>query len=822
METLKKEDLKEGEIYKYTWKCENKYLSAIFRFLEFNNQHRQIKYAFSIFIGQDRIKSNHNFDYSIGDTINNINSEEKHWFLECEKANKFISKEEAMKSFKKQPEFVVGKWYESIISNTITVYFKFNGWDILSKKLSKTDIIRYPYKFDITTVENDLWWKGAKECSVEEIQQYLPNGHEDKIVKSKNMFVKDDYIVLLKGPEDYHYKVNFCYKQRENNSYLSTYLDSRNSSTNGWTVYDFDKTKELGGVKTDWRYATKEEIAEYDRLGKPYDVTTLSKTNVNINLIKGKYYVAEFPSKPEWDSIFISGGELINNSRVYINPSNHKYEKGGGSWAIDSYKINFREANINEIKWLDDCIKNNKFVPKESSTELTSLPEKWFIKRTPENYRVINKWFTDNGYGTPLANNSNISIIPNKNNYDTGGDEYNISQGKVKITFEQFKKWVLKEDTLNIKVEPGDTVFNCKIEKNCVVVSDFDYDNNNPDIKHLPYVTEGAVKSYGHTFVKKGNDFGYIPKFKQEEKSLVGRYVKILIDWNSIKKNQYLKILLHHSEDIYHLEEYGPFARISNRDMWELMPEGFEPSKVEPHEIPTKSNSKKVDIEEILNICKEKYKNAKKVKCARYQSTDNSSYEIKERIYISENVICNGNTSYLYVNGIYAEITEYKEDLLEEAKRRYPIGTICRPAHLILGKESFKIRGNYRYNTEGDVIVDVDQKEWYTPVIFDKNNSKWAEIVEEPKYKSGLDPTPEVYKDFYKSSDYHIDYLGKTIIEPEYISIEENKQLMKELNSPEWKSSELVKKYTKHLDLSQDNEVVIIKQNKRKPKLVTI
>lgn len=87
------------------------------------------------------------------------------------------------------------------------------------------------------------------------------------------MFKKDDYIVLLKYDDvkttSKNFLINHCYKQRQDYSYLSPYLDSRGSCFNGWSLYDFEKNRHL------WRYATKQESAEYERLGKPYDVSTL-------------------------------------------------------------------------------------------------------------------------------------------------------------------------------------------------------------------------------------------------------------------------------------------------------------------------------------------------------------------------------------------------------------------------------------------------------------------------------------------------------------------------------------------------------------------
>lgn len=92
------------------------------------------------------------------------------------------------------------------------------------------------------------------------------------------MFKKDEYIVLLAGCDGgdtwpRSLPINHCYKLRKN-SYedkrgFHVILDTNGSDLNGWSCagkYD---------SKLKMRYATPQEIAEYERLGKPFDVTEL-------------------------------------------------------------------------------------------------------------------------------------------------------------------------------------------------------------------------------------------------------------------------------------------------------------------------------------------------------------------------------------------------------------------------------------------------------------------------------------------------------------------------------------------------------------------
>ena len=89
------------------------------------------------------------------------------------------------------------------------------------------------------------------------------------------MFKKDDYIVTLDC--DYFItkcaKTNYCFKQREDSLYIKPVKDLFNDKTNGNNSLTFDKKERL----KNWRYANENEIKEYERIGEPYDVTTIKE-----------------------------------------------------------------------------------------------------------------------------------------------------------------------------------------------------------------------------------------------------------------------------------------------------------------------------------------------------------------------------------------------------------------------------------------------------------------------------------------------------------------------------------------------------------------
>tara|TARA_R110000868_G_scaffold159360_2_gene388126 strand:- start:1632 stop:3398 length:1767 start_codon:yes stop_codon:yes gene_type:complete len=110
---------------------------------------------------------------------------------------------------------------------------------------------------ELASQENKKWLeaciKAGKWMSKEEALQ-------------KPMFKKGEYIVLIDVLTEPVYKHNHCYKQRVDYHYFMSCLDSAGSTTNGWNFINHD-------VPSRWRYATSEEAAYYEKIGKPYDVT---------------------------------------------------------------------------------------------------------------------------------------------------------------------------------------------------------------------------------------------------------------------------------------------------------------------------------------------------------------------------------------------------------------------------------------------------------------------------------------------------------------------------------------------------------------------
>lgn len=344
----------------------------------------------------------------------------------------------------------------------------------------------------------DLYFDGSVNTNQHNLCEGSHCGDMLEIQEEKmeiNEFKKGDYIVGL--VECYSHTRNNCFKMRKDASYLQAVLDNRNQNDNGDSSIEFTNN-------SSWRYATDAEIAEYNRLGKPYDVSTLKQI---INL-EGRYlkvindsHIRHYPCKigdylkfkgyrgttEYWGNCNSEFKDNSSKNSRYFGTNAHKNSdnfelmpEGFEPNKVDSMEDLLREAKehypigtvanclTNDYKetididnyYIDDdkiiagskltrIYKKGKWAEiistletKEKSTKLTSLPEKWCILRNKDNYGVINQWFIDNGYGRPCLQYEYIKISDARTNY---GSYSNIPKGYTEISFDQFKQWVMKE-----------------------------------------------------------------------------------------------------------------------------------------------------------------------------------------------------------------------------------------------------------------------------------------------------------------------------------------------------------------------------------------
>lgn len=230
---------------------------------------------------------------------------------------------------------------------------------------------------------------------------YLYDGKSQwaEIVKQETkteekMFKKDEYIVTLKVAYSSANcgRNNYCFKQRLDARSIYPYVDLQGSASNGHDVMSYDKK----GWLTDWRYATKEEIAEYDRLEKPYDVTELrlatwsgeefsclsevkfidppiSKSVPKAEFIRGKWYKHLCDSKDYYgkydrydDSNYIWVTEWISKTGVHHDSSGR--------------------AEFHSIE-LADLVEISKYLPKGHRDRIED-PEQYLLEEAKRRYPV--------------------------------------------------------------------------------------------------------------------------------------------------------------------------------------------------------------------------------------------------------------------------------------------------------------------------------------------------------------------------------------------------------------------------------------------------
>ena len=154
-------------------------------------------------------------------------------------------------------------------------YYSFN-WDWMSEKSTVIAKVKEVGATDvIISWRNYLWIDGpskyskldgydftqisqVRQLSLEEVQQYLPEGHPDK-VKIPEI---PEYIVVIKNRKAYNGELNFCYRRIKHVSISPL-------------SFFFEDSKSIPLAECSWRPATDEEIRNYP--GKPYDVTTIPR-----------------------------------------------------------------------------------------------------------------------------------------------------------------------------------------------------------------------------------------------------------------------------------------------------------------------------------------------------------------------------------------------------------------------------------------------------------------------------------------------------------------------------------------------------------------
>ena len=352
----------------------------------------------------------------------------------------------------KDVQFEVGKWYriDKWVAKFKELKNKNEFWCDLAITTHDGYIDRIPGHFNLNSHKEPILL-----TDLSEIQQYLPEGHVDKIKKELTV---DD---LVEGDVYYHkclrysYIVKFrkldsisitgeYYIDLETNNYYKNYRNT--SITELRSATPAEKKWLLTCIKQD-KFIEQSALDLYDDEGnikaieqKPSKDLVLGKFNIgdivvsltkcyNFRNIGSIFKVEEGSDK---DYLYYLSGEKWSgayNAWRLATPEEIEFYNQGGK-------------NINDMK-----TKNEEFV----------LPKKWCIKRDENNRKVINPWFSR------TENNKECFSFTSEREYLTS-DHVNCSSwipttdtkpdGYTEITFEQFKKYVLKETKTKVEEKP--------------------------------------------------------------------------------------------------------------------------------------------------------------------------------------------------------------------------------------------------------------------------------------------------------------------------------------------------------------------------------
>lgn len=397
---IKKEDLIKGEIYRH----DNGNL------VQYLYDYNDIK-IYGHFIGDER---NAFRKYNDVESLFKIEKlklaepEEKHWLLECIKLNKFITFEDAMKTFTPEYYKYIGGNDDSFTKNKIYKYLNPNN-------------LEANYNF-IDNKNTPNGWGGSNN------KKFKPSTKEaydaQFIVKEPKFILPEKWCIkqnsqIINGWLNINKQTYSTYTSINHNLFIHfptiKHAHSYTSIQEGYTEITFEQFK---------KYVLKEEIVE-EKVIEPLPQFKVIETIETITKVENN----------EGNQFFIGDKVKLGLLLVVHNITGFKYNE-------DKTKIlaitNWTSIGI-DINEIEHYIE-----PKIEVKEEFILPKKWCIKSN--NDIEVKKVLEFK----PIRDcNDSESIIfyrhfPTFSNSCTCNS--NIKNGYTEITFDQFKKYVLKED----------------------------------------------------------------------------------------------------------------------------------------------------------------------------------------------------------------------------------------------------------------------------------------------------------------------------------------------------------------------------------------
>lgn len=397
MEYIKKEELIKGEIYTHLNGNIVKY-----QYLDNTNN------VCGSHIGENKNRfvsdlSIHTGSFNITE-LKLATSEEKHWLNTCIKLDKFITFEEAMKSF--IPEYVECTQEQHQSSYKVGIIYK------LKNTLIENEIGGMAY----WTFNQHRFKPSTKEAYdaqfvVKEPEFVLPEKWCLKITKENLDFCKS-----LENNE-LHYKKNYNYYI--NGYYSAIRSDSGNYGFSGIPITHTEITFEQFK-----KYVLKEETV-VEEVIKPLPQFKVIETIETITKVENN----------EGNQFFI-GDTVKSDTNVIHNIKGFKYDINKIAILALTDKVPTIGVSINKIEhYIESKVVEPEFI----------LPENWHIVITKENIDIVKQWWDSKDYGNRVWSIGACYGIDNKDCISKT-EKRQLPFNNKEITFDQFKKYVLKEE----------------------------------------------------------------------------------------------------------------------------------------------------------------------------------------------------------------------------------------------------------------------------------------------------------------------------------------------------------------------------------------
>lgn len=346
---------------------------------------------------------------------------------------------------------------------------------------SKQDCLYY--KPSTHSQDRDDW----RLATTKECQAYHNGVKNIKQMDSskQTQFLKDEYIVTTKLMVEGSFRTNHVFKQRENHEYLRAYKDC-GGTQNGSSTFMFNDP-------STWRYATSQEIMEYDFKGMPVDVSRIGMSpKENVEPIKTNTMA---PDKwcIEMDYGHPDRLEIMN----FINVAWKAGMTGsGGFYYLENGKVkcNTLKPKDYDLMSIPQFKRDIMTSPTQSVPYVFTLTPQWYMLVTEENKYDAEVWRWEGNPGGYELEIGQLIGIP-----DHGGKSHNPGKATTnfgtQISYLQFKAHVLTKE------EKGRLITNAFPVGSCVVVTKGSYGKNGKE-NHCYKIIEHTGVSNGDISLK--------------------------------------------------------------------------------------------------------------------------------------------------------------------------------------------------------------------------------------------------------------------------------------------------------------------------------